>query len=94
MSEVVAYIKSNKSLIDSITTGKVSVSDIVNNLTTNVSNKPLSAAQGVKLKALIDAIKVPVNLSELAGDTTHRTVTDAEKTVWNNKSTFSGNYND
>ena len=49
---------------------------------------------GVELKKLIDAIKVPVNLSELAGDTTHRTVTDAEKTAWNNKSTFSGNYTD
>lgn len=94
MSEVVAYIKSNKSLIDAITTSKVNVSDIINNLTTNLSNKVLSASMGVELKKLIDAIKVPVNLSELAGDTTHRTVTDAEKTSWNNKSTFSGNYND
>ena len=59
MSEIVAYIKSNKSLIDSITTNKVSVADIVDNLTTNMSNKPLSAAQGVALKALIDAIVVP-----------------------------------
>ena len=59
LSEVVAYIKSNKSLIDSITTNKVSVTDIVDNLTTNVTNKPLSAAQGVALKALIDAIVVP-----------------------------------
>lgn len=56
MSEVVAYIKSNKSLIDAITTSKVNVSDIIDNLTTNVSNKPLSASQGVALKALIDAI--------------------------------------
>ena len=56
MSEVVAYIKNNKSLIDSITTSKVNVSDIVNNLTTNISNKPLSAAQGVALKELIDAL--------------------------------------
>lgn len=94
MNEVVAYIKSNKSLIDAITTSKVSVSDIIDNLTTNLSNKVLSASMGVELKKLIDAIKVPVNLSELAGDTTHRTVTDAEKTAWNNKSTFSGNYND
>ena len=62
LSEIVAYIKSNKSLIDSITTGKVNVSDIVDNLTTNVSGKPLSAAQGVKLKALIDAIVVPSTL--------------------------------
>lgn len=57
MSEVVAYIKSNKSMIDAITTSKVSVADIVNNLTTNVSNKPLSAAQGVVIKTLIDALR-------------------------------------
>lgn len=62
MSEIVAYIKSNKSLIDGITTGKVSVTDIVNNLTTNVTNKPLSAAQGVVLKALIDGITIPETL--------------------------------
>lgn len=62
MSEVVAYIKSNKSLIDAITTSKVNVSDIIDNLTTNISNKPLSAAQGVALKALIDAITIPDTL--------------------------------
>lgn len=54
LSEIVAYITSNKSLIDAITTSKVSVADIVNSLTTNVANKPLSAAQGVAIKALID----------------------------------------
>lgn len=32
------------------------VADIVNNLTTDISNKPLSAAQGVALKELIDAL--------------------------------------
>ena len=62
LSEVVAYIKSNRSLIEAITTSKVSVADIVDNLTTNVANKPLSAAQGVALKALIDAITVPDKL--------------------------------
>lgn len=56
MHEVVAYIKSNKALIDAITTSKVSVADIVNDLVTNVANKPLSAAQGVALKALIDSL--------------------------------------
>lgn len=55
--EIVAYIKSNKSLIDAITTSKVNVSDIINDLTTNVTNKPLSAAQGVALKALIDGLQ-------------------------------------
>lgn len=62
MSEVVAYIKSNKSLIDAITTSKVNVSDIVDNLTTNLSNKVLSASMGVELKKLIDAITIPGTL--------------------------------
>jgi hypothetical protein len=39
-----------------IAVGKVSVTDIINNLTTNVTNKPLSAAQGAALKALIDGL--------------------------------------
>ena len=62
LSEIVAYIKSNRDLISAITTNKVSVTDIVNDLVTNVSNKPLSAAQGVALKALIDAITIPTAL--------------------------------
>lgn len=60
LSEIVAYIKSNKSLIDSITTSKVNVADIINNLTSNVTNKPLSAAQGVALKGLYDALQQTV----------------------------------
>ena len=56
LSEIVTYIKSNKSLIDSITTSKVSVDAIVDNLTTANSKKVLSANQGVALKALIDAL--------------------------------------
>ena len=73
-SEIVAYVKSNKSLIDAITTSKVSVSDIIDNLTTNVANKPLSASQGVALKGLIDAlqtelsgIEIPVNDVKING---------------------------
>lgn len=56
LSEVLALIDANADVIESITTGKVSVSDIINNLTTNVANKPLSAAQGVVLKTLIDGL--------------------------------------
>lgn len=74
MAEIVAYIKANKSLIDSITTSKVSVTDIIDNLATNVSNKPISAAQGVKLKALIDAITVPTKVSQLANDKEYLTL--------------------
>jgi hypothetical protein len=94
MAEVVAYIKANRDLIDQITTGKVSVADIVNNLTTNVTNKPLSAAQGVALKAMIDAITVPTKLSELSADQEHCHVSYSEKSTWNAKSNFSGAYAD
>ena len=89
-SEVVAYIKNNKSLIDGITTSKVNVADIINNLTTNVSNKPLSAAQGVVLKALIDAITVPTKVSELENDSgylTRYTETDPTVPAWAKAST-------
>ena len=82
LSEIVAYVKNNKSLIDGITTSKVNVTDIINNLTTNVSNKPLSAAQGVALKALIDAITVPTKVSELENDSGYLTgYTETDPTV-------------
>lgn len=55
LQEIVTYIKNNKSLIDAVTLNKVNVSDIVDNLTSNVSSMPLSAAQGYTLKGLIDA---------------------------------------
>lgn len=54
LAEIVAYIKSNKTLIDSITTSKVSVSDIVDNLLSEEAKKPLSARQG---KYLGDTVK-------------------------------------
>lgn len=57
LSEIVAYIKANRTLIESVTDSKVSVTDVINNLTTNVTTKPLSAAQGVILKGLIDSIE-------------------------------------
>lgn len=60
-SEIVAYIKSNKTLIEAITTSKVGVSDIIDNLTTSVTNKPLSAKQGVVLKGLIDTLQTELN---------------------------------
>ena len=82
MSEIVSYIKNNKSLIDGITTSKINVNDIINNLTTNASNKPLSAAQGVALKALIDAIAVPTKTSELTNDSGYLTsFTETDPTV-------------
>ena len=61
MSEIVAYIKNNKSIIDGVTTNKVNVADIVNNLTTNVTNKPLSAAQGVVIQKLINDLQAELD---------------------------------
>lgn len=56
LSELIARIVANQTSIAQLTTGKVNVTDIIDNLTTNVANKPLSAAQGVALKALIDGL--------------------------------------
>ena len=82
MAELVEYIKDNRELIEGVTTSKVNVSDIVNNLTTNVTNKPLSSAQGVALKALIDAITVPTKVSQLENDSKFLTsYTESDPTV-------------
>ena len=82
LQEVVNYIKNNASLIEGVTTSKVNVSDIINDLTTNASNKPLSAAQGVVLKALIDAIVVPTKVGELTNDAGYLTsYTESDPTV-------------
>lgn len=42
---------------------------------------------------MIADIVVLTRLSQLTEDTTHRTVSDTEKTRWNNKSDFNGSYN-
>ena len=84
MSEVVAYIKNNKSLIEGITTSKVNVSDIVNDLTTNITDKPLSAAQGVVIKNLIDLLEEELD-SHTGNTTVH--ITSTERTNWNSAKT-------
>jgi hypothetical protein len=43
---------------------------------------------------LTDKPTIPDSLSDLSDDSTHRLVTDAEKTEWNGKSDFSGSYDD
>lgn len=80
MKEVVAYIKANRELIESITTSKINVADIIDNLETNVSDKPLSAAQGVTLKLLIDALQTAYD-NHIADTSKH--ISDEERTNWN-----------
>lgn len=75
-SEIVALIKSNRSIIEQVTTLKVNYTDIINNLTTNLADKPLSAAQGVVLKGLIDAITVPTKVSAFENDAGYLTSSD------------------
>lgn len=57
LSEVLTLIQNNKGTLESLTSNKVNVSDIVDNLTTSSSSKVLSAKQGVELKSLIDALQ-------------------------------------
>ena len=76
LSEIIALIEANADSIEDITSGKVNVTDIINNLTTNVSNKPLSAAQGVAIKALIDALQKAVD-NIVDGTTTVAKATNA-----------------
>lgn len=61
LSEVLTLINNNKGTLESLTSGKVNVSDIVDNLTTSSSTKVLSAKQGVAIKTLIDALQEAVN---------------------------------
>jgi hypothetical protein len=56
LQEIVTYIKNNKSVLDGVTTNKVNVSDIINDLVHVDTNKPLSANMGRLLKDLIDSL--------------------------------------
>lgn len=75
-----------RGLIDQLSSDKINRTDIINNLTSLITDKPLSAAQGAALKKLIDEITVPTKLSDLEEDENHRTVTDAEKEKWDKPS--------
>lgn len=65
--------------------------------TRTVNGKALSGnitLSATDVKALPDTTTIPTTLASLTEDATHRVVTDVEKTAWNAKSNFSGNYND
>ena len=89
LSEVLALINNNKGTLESLTSNKVNVSDIVDNLTTASNAKVLSANQGVVLKGLIDALQTAVDnkaaQTSLDSHTSNTTVhiTATERTNWN-----------
>lgn len=93
LSEIVAYIKSNRDLLEAVTTAKVSVVDIINNLTTNVATKPLSAAQGVVLKTLIDGITpTGIGALPLSGGTLTGILTNTANYIRDTSSGGEGQY--
>lgn len=59
---------------------------------TEIPQEKVTEAVSAYMEA--NPINVPKNLSDLKEDSEHRTVTDAEKQSWDNKSDFSGNYED
>lgn len=85
----------NKALSANISLGASDVGAVPTSRTVNgkalSSNITLSASD---VKALPDTTTIPTTLASLTEDATHRVVTDTEKTAWNAKSNFSGNYND
>lgn len=80
LSEVLALIENNRGTLESLTTNKVNVSDIIDNLTTNNSSKVLSAAQGVAVKNLIDALQTAVNGKQSAVTGGASTITSSNLT--------------
>lgn len=70
LSEVLELIENNKGTLESLTSGKINTSDIVDNLTTANASKVLSANQGVVLKGLIDALQSAVD-GKAASSHTH-----------------------
>ena len=82
LSELLDLIDGHADDLKDITTGKVNKSDIVDNLNTNVADKPLSSAQGVVLKALFDGIVIPTKVSDLYNDNGYITgYTETDPTV-------------
>lgn len=76
-----------KAITDMLLSEKVAITDIVNNLTTNDSEKPLSAAQGLVLKWLIDQINTLLTSDNVNLDNVQELV-DAIETIQMSLSTI------
>lgn len=81
---------------------KVEVGYLKNRLVGNVDSAPTQGSTNLvqsggvytALASKADSSAIPTDLADLTDDSTHRTVTDAEKASWDGKSDFSGSYND
>jgi hypothetical protein len=64
VQEIVTFIKNNEGLINSVSTNKINYSDIIDNLLSTATNRPLSANQGKILKGLIDTLAATIPANE------------------------------
>ena len=62
IQEIVDYIENHESDINSLLSGKINTTDIVDTVTSTDATKPLSAAQGKVLKDLIDNLASSSNV--------------------------------
>ena len=87
-----------KSVYDANDDGVVDEATTLTGLTASVGE--LNALDGItsnvqgQLNNKANAGDIPTDLADLNDDATHRLVTDTEKSMWDNKSNFSGSYDD
>lgn len=80
LNDIITYIQANRSSIETLTTDKINVSDIVDGLSSTDSSKVLSAKQGNALKALIDAISTSISNVDNTSDA-NKPVSTAQQTA-------------
>lgn len=71
--------------------GGGAVNDVKVNETSVVDSQGIA---NIDLTGYATTSDIPTDLADLQDDSTHRLVTDTEKTTWNGKSDFSGSYTD
>lgn len=87
LAELVKYIKDNRELIAQVTTDKVSVTDIIDNLYTADSSRPLSANQGAVLDARISqevqTLRELINAISTGGGSGDAPIISVVQSDWN-----------
>lgn len=82
----------NKTQVDTALNGKANVATSLAGY--GITDAYTKTEVDTALSGKADTSAIPTALSQLSADTTHRVVTDTEKSTWNGKSNFSGSYND
>lgn len=82
----------NKTQVDTALNGKANVATSIAGYGITDAYTKTEVDTGLSGKA--NTSDIPTTLAGLSEDSTHRVVTDTEKSTWNGKSNFSGSYND